>query len=269
MPVSTVATPLRLPNGFEVCQLCRENTLITYRDIFEDGIYDEPTSSLENGDANIGLFLLYLNGLGRRLAVYAFEPIPDVFAALEANARKCDRLESRLYHAGASDRTGQATFTFYPKTSTSSSMYPDESPEAHAESNAFIRSEMQKVFFGIVTLMPRWLVDFWAERLRRRYQASAVVQCPVLRVSDVIRQEGVTRIDLLKLDVEGAEFDCVAGIDADHWPMIRRAVIEIHGGAADCDRMEDILTRHGLAVRRRQLFPDLLPRIYLIYAQRP
>ncbi len=48
--MSTVATPLRLPNSFEVHQLCRENTLITYGDIFEDGIYDESTSSLADGD---------------------------------------------------------------------------------------------------------------------------------------------------------------------------------------------------------------------------
>ena len=49
-----------------------------------------------------------------------------------------------------------------------------------------------------------------------------------VRLSAVVAELGIGRIDLLKIDVEQAEADVLAGIlDAD-WPLIRQLAAEVH-----------------------------------------
>lgn len=267
--------PLRLPNGMDVFQLCPSNTMIAFDEIFRDRIYVPIVESLDDEavvldvGANIGLFTLFLNQLGKKLTVHCFEPIPRTFEALKKNIAAHDRLGATLHNAGAADRDGFTQFTFYPKTSTSSSMYPDESPEAHSESNAYIASEMHRITRGWTRMLPRWAIGAIAERIRRNFQRSERVTCRLRRISDVIREAGLKRIDLMKIDVEGAEFDCVRGIDEDHWPLVKRVIIEIHGGEDDKDRMEKLLAERGLAIRRTfQQSPEIFSRHYLIEAVR-
>jgi len=273
---TTISRPYRLPNGLEVEQLCPDNTLIAYREIFVDEIYRRSVEPLRDGDvvldvgANIGLFTLYLNSLGKRLTVHCFEPIPATFAALEANVARHDRLGATLHEAGAANRSGTAEFTFYPKTSTSSSMYPDETPEMHAESNAYIASEIHRRSWGLTRWLPERFVAAGAERIRRNFQRAVRMPCRLVRLSDVIRAAGLPRVDLLKVDVEGAEFDCLEGIDPEHWPLVRRAIVEVHGGDGDRDRMERMLADRGLAILRTfRQSPEIFPRYYLIEAARP
>ena len=40
--------------------------------------------------------------------------------------------------------------------------------------------------------------------------------------------EQLRRVDLLKIDVEGAELDVLRGIEAAHWPLIRQVTMEVH-----------------------------------------
>ena len=48
------------------------------------------------------------------------------------------------------------------------------------------------------------------------------------QVQEIVAQFGIGRIDLLKIDVEQAEADVLAGIlDAD-WPRIRQLAAEVH-----------------------------------------
>ena len=139
-----------LPDGRSVATLCPENTRIAYDEIFDERIYEMFGIELSDGatvfdvGANIGLAVLWVGDRIGRGTVHAFEPIPSTFAALERNVGGHPHLDIRLHHAGAGNRDGTATFTFYPRTSTSSSMYPDDSPEAHAESTRFILADMRR-----------------------------------------------------------------------------------------------------------------------------
>ena len=47
-------------------------------------------------------------------------------------------------------------------------------------------------------------------------------------VSDTLRQQGLSGISLLKIDVERAELDVLQGIDELHWPCIAQLVMEVH-----------------------------------------
>ncbi|MFF8732698.1 FkbM family methyltransferase [Streptomyces sp. NPDC015171] len=56
------------------------------------------------------------------------------------------------------------------------------------------------------------------------------VECtvPALTVSDLLRRHAVSRVDLLKVDVERAELDVLRGIEDLHWPLIHTVVVEVH-----------------------------------------
>jgi FkbM family methyltransferase len=122
-----------LPDGRSVETLCPENTRIAYDEIFAERIYEMFGIELADGatvfdvGANIGLAVMWVGDRISRGTVHAFEPIPSTFAALERNVGRHPHLDVHLHHAGVSDRDGTATFTFYPRTSTSSSMlYVDD-----------------------------------------------------------------------------------------------------------------------------------------------
>ena len=48
-------------------------------------------------------------------------------------------------------------------------------------------------------------------------------------VSDLIRNHGLARIDLLKIDVEGAELDVLRGIAHKDWQLIRQVAHTYNG----------------------------------------
>ena len=274
-PTARGLVRLELPGGRRVETLCPENTLIAHEEIFDKRIYEMFGIELPEGatvfdvGANIGLAVLWVGDRIGRGSVHAFEPIPSTFAALERNVSGHPHLDIQLHHAGAGNRDGTATFTFYPKTSTSSSMYPDHSPEAHAESCRFILADIQRRLGVGFKLVPGWIARSCAEGIRRWYQRSETVTCRLVRLSDVIREEGIGRIDLLKVDVEGAEFDALEGIDGADWPRISQAIVEVHEGVEACDRMERLLVDKGFVCQRWCQSPDIFPRFWLVYARRP
>ena len=67
------------------------------------------------------------------------------------------------------------------------------------------------------------VVDLMRGRHETRTQ-----ECRLRTVSDVLAEEGVTRVDLLKINVEKAERDVLAGIVEADWPKIRQITMQVH-----------------------------------------
>lgn len=68
-------------------------------------------------------------------------------------------------------------------------------------------------------------------------------------VIDVMEQVGWDRLDLLKMDIEGAEAQ-VLGTRADAWlPRVDRVILEPHGAAIEA-AVRATLTRNGFAIER-------------------
>jgi hypothetical protein len=82
-------------------------------------------------------------------------------------------------------------------------------------------------------------------------------------------REGVERIDLLKMDVEGAEFAVLEGLDEEHWGMVRNVVLEISdiGNEGALARMRGLLERRGFVVESGATHPGL-EAIYVVKAWR-
>ena len=93
------------------------------------------------------------------------------------------------------------------------------------------------------------------------------VTCEVWNLSEFIRQHGIERVDLLKLDAEQSEEQILAGIAEDDWPKIRQTVIEVHGGEQATHAIADMLTRLGF----RASFDTnpAMPTLALVYGIQP
>jgi hypothetical protein len=95
------------------------------------------------------------------------------------------------------------------------------------------------------------LDELLAERLQKQSFA-----CELKTLSQVIAENRVERIDLLKVDVEKAELDVLRGIEAADWPKIRQVVVEVHDLADHLRSITDLLERQGFQVVAEQ-DPDL------------
>jgi FkbM family methyltransferase len=271
---------IQLPNGLEVYALNAQNALLVYDDVFVNQVYWRHGISVRDGDcvfdvgANIGLFLIQLNQMLRHGRVFAFEPVPEIFKVLGENVRIHNRLKLRLFNHGLAKKTGFADFAFFPKSPADSSMFPDDSAQVRDQQRRYVMRVLEGktthlLSFPIRMLLaitPGFLKCWIAEHVRRWYMTSRTVSCAVRNLSDVIDELGVQRIDLLKMDVEGAEFDILAGLRPEHWPRIGQIVVEVHGGPAAAGAMCQLLERHGLSV-----FEDsdpIRPNNFMIYAGR-
>ncbi len=88
-------------------------------------------------------------------------------------------------------------------------------------------------------------------------------ECRLLSVSDIIRENNIKKIDLLKIDAEKSELGIIKGIKDEDWDKIKQIVIEIHDKSRKVlEEIEKILTSKGFSIaveeekmlRNRDLF---------------
>ena len=70
---------------------------------------------------------------------------------------------------------------------------------------------------------------------------------PVLSLSDMIRQHNLDRIDFLKVDIEGSEFDLFMR-DTDWLPCVDKIAMEVHLDFGDVDHLVKVLRAVGFNV---------------------
>jgi FkbH-like protein/FkbM family methyltransferase len=259
-----------LPNGLEIVHLNQYETDYVYQEIFEDQSYLRHGIQLADGDtvidigANIGLFSLFVMSQCQNPAIYAYEPSPRVFDLLQANcAAYGDSARVRAFNCGVADKKGKAGFTFYENSSVFSSFHPDKR-EDRAAVQAVVRNVLQNELVEIGGMHEADVLELTTDRLR-----AETIECPLTSVSDIIRENGLNRIHLLKIDAEKSEMEILRGIAEDHWPMIDQIVMEVHDRTRSAVRsIEEQLTRRGFhcAVVEEKLLED--SGLFNIYATR-
>lgn len=256
-----------LPDGLAVAHLNRNETDYIYREIFELQAYVRHGIEIKDGDvivdagANIGLFTVFASRLARRLRLLAFEPNPAAYACLKANAEAWGAAHDiKCLPHGLSREDGTAELTCFEGLSLLSGFYADaaveremvrqyvanQQPELHAD--AQLDAEMGR------------LID---DKLRTR-----TVTAQLRTLSGVIAEEGLERIDLLKINVEKSELDVLLGLSPGDWPRLRQLVIEVDLGES-LQPIVALLSEQGFAVTVEQ---DPLLRnteLCYIYARRP
>ena len=133
---------------------------------------------------------------------------------------------------------------YYPRSPALSTGHPEMWDREPANLEAAVRGSLMNPppKLWIARLVPRGLSGWLARRLRRGGKA---VTCQVRTVSSVIEAHDVERLDLLKIDCEGAELDVLHGIREAHWPRIQQVVMEVHDEDGRLDEAKGILARAG------------------------
>ena len=241
---------LRLPNGLTVVPQSRAEAEHFYHDIFEKRIYLRYGVTLEAGDTvfdvggNIGTFALFASREAPGARIYTFEPAPPVYQRLRANLA-LNGATARAFNHGIAEAERTAHFTFYPNSSGMSSFYADLAEEREVL-RLMIDREREEGMEGLDAL-----AEFTDELLDERFRA-VEMECRLRPLSAVIREQGVGRIDFLKIDVQKAELDVLRGLDGEHWPLIRQVVMEVHDLDGRLDEVTGLLRSHGFTVEVEQ-----------------
>lgn len=199
-----------MPNGLKVWQWNKGETDWLYEEIFQDDLYTSRKIKLDPGavvfdcGANIGLFALFCHHkTGGKVQVHSFEPMPKIHAVCAANAKRFGGEDKHLktYQVGVSDKPSKVTFDFHPHFSIWST-----------SDAAFDKSREERLMRDMPSILHqvRWMPNFIGVPLGRWLIRSVLnkvekVEAELTTVSHMIQQTGVERIDLLKIDVEGAE----------------------------------------------------------------
>jgi amino acid adenylation domain-containing protein/FkbM family methyltransferase len=255
-----------LPNGMTIISHNKNEAEYLYHEIFEEqsyfahGIKLERSACVFDVGANIGLFSLFVGHVCEDARIYAFEPIPQVFKVLRANSQLYG-LKARLFECGLSNEARRETFTYYPHLSLMSGLFADAN-EAQAVVKSFeVNKQLMK---GGVALPGDAALD---ELLDARL-TSERVECRLRTISEVIAEEGVERIDLLKIDVEKSELNVLLGITPSDWSRIKQVVVEVEDTEQRLEQITDLLSRHGFELAIEQDLALTNTKLYKVYAVR-
>jgi amino acid adenylation domain-containing protein/FkbM family methyltransferase len=228
-----------LPDGSPVAHLNKNETDYIYREIFGLQAYLRHGITINDGDcildagANIGMFSVFANRLARDLRMLSFEPNPAAFACLQANAQSYGA-GVRCLPVGLSSENKSAELTFFQGLSLLSGFYADVDTEREMVKTYVMNQAAEQSENAVAEIDD--LID---ERLQSR-----VVTAQLRTLSSVIAEEGIERVDLLKINVEKSELDVLKGIAADDWRKIRQLVIEVDQ-EANLEPITSLLDEHG------------------------
>jgi FkbM family methyltransferase len=217
-----------LPNGLAVKHLNTLETIHLYQDIFVQRVYLQhgitlPDNSVViDGGANIGMFSLFVLENCPTATIHSFEPAPKTFEVLKANIGSRENV--RVNNRGLGSHSAQEMFTFMPEASTASGYYDEAMLSAMKERmRSAILADPKKArqFEGPIGK------ELLSHHLNKNLKGQ-VVSSEICSISDYIDEQWITRIDLLKLDVECKELAVLSGIRDEHQKIIGQIVIEVH-----------------------------------------
>jgi amino acid adenylation domain-containing protein/FkbM family methyltransferase len=222
-----------LPNGLSVVHQNKNETDYLYDEIFVKKSYSLYGIDLPRGavvfdvGANIGIFSLYVATHCEGARIFAFEPLVPIYENLALNAELYGG-GIETFPIGLSDREESRTFSYYPRYSMMSGAHAYAKPEDEVK---VVKRYLERREAG-GSAEAGALLAHADELLASRFQAE-LHECRLRRLGDVIREQGVTRIDLLKIDVQRAEMDVLRGLDEGDFQIIDQVVMEVHAALGE------------------------------------
>lgn len=229
--------------------------------------------SIEAGDcvldvgANIGLFAL--EAARRGADVHAFEPLPATFAALDANARNFGNGRICAHNLALGARAGAAEFAYFRWMSSLSTRFPEWIQNNAAPGVAAVLDDAElSPRFGWFRRAPQPLRRALVAIVVRALMQPRPVSCRVETLSRALHALQIGEIDLLKIDVEGAEWDVLSGISPHDWPRINQVVAEVHDENGRLARVENLLREQGFDVVSEPEPQSAALGVWLVWARR-
>lgn len=229
----------KLPNNMYVAHLNKNETDYIYREIFElqaylrHGITINPGDCIFDVGCNIGLFGLFASRICPEIQIYAFEPNPKIYTIAQANL-SLYAPNSQVLNCGVAEKNKMAEFTFFPGFSLLSGFYADAEIEKEVVKN-FVHNQQDVASQDFLSQADKILES--------RFKAETFT-AQLRTLSEVIAEQKVTRIDLLKINVEKSELDVLQGIEKQDWAKIRQLVVEVDV-KENLDPIVNLLTEQG------------------------
>jgi FkbM family methyltransferase len=226
---------------FQIAEIAGEQTYLRH------GVVVRPGDVVIDAGANVGVAAAFFAEHCGASRVHCFEPVAPVCELLRRNVR--DLPACVVHELGLSDVAGRAEITYYPGAAAMSGLYADPQRD-----EALVR-----------TVLANLGIEDAGARLAGAYEAE-LLTCELTTLSAFLRETGLERLDLLKIDVERAELDVLDGIAEADWPRIAQVVAEAHDTG---DEFAARLRARGFAVVLDQ--EDAMRRtgVTVVYATRP
>ena len=251
-----------LPNEMPVFAANQNEVKFLYNEIFEDqyylkhGITLNKDSTVIDIGANVGFFTVFLNMLSEDIKVFSFEPVPDVYNYLDAN-RSLYNIKGKGFQLALLDKEQDIEFIYYPSMSILSGITEDKGNVKDVVRSYIDTSETEDI--GSLEM----------ESLLEAKLESKKIQIKAKRLSDIISEEQISKIDLLKIDVENSEHLVLAGLDDKDWEKVESLIIEIHDVDNRLNNIKDLLEKKGFSTyveKEKMLSKDAV--LYNLYAVR-
>ena len=173
----------------------------------DDDAFNEPVIVVDVG-ANVGLFTVFVMEEAARLGlphikVVAIEPVLPICKVAHANISLAlethPNVAVQLLNCAVGGAEGTAVFFYYPDCPAESTRYPQERAGQRERLHAALKGRDDDDVAAAVTASAA--VD----------TAPQTFTCDVRPLSRIFEDTGVTRIDILKIDVEGDELGTLQG----------------------------------------------------------
>ena len=247
-----------LPNGCYAYEDTPNSADILYQQVleyFDQGLDVMEGMTVFDVGANVGLFALEaLYRTNGRIRIFCFEPAPAAFGCLRRSlTEQFAKSDIKALNVGLSSSPGHATL-FYRRQASAMSSFDAEcvltEEDMRRLASTAASTEIPREYRRRVPWWFAWLPNS-IRRLAIRHTMRRVVAdvepvtCELTTLGDVIREHDVARIDVLKIDVEGAEWEVLQGVGPDDWPKIRSLAIEVHDIHDRLRQVENLLQERG------------------------
>ncbi len=238
--------PTKLADGTTVsCLLSTEARVLDHHvdGYFSHGIELHDGATVVDVGANIGVFGVRTLQKQSSVSVIACEPVPAIFKCLEDNAKRHGEGRFIPLECGISSQPGKAEFTYYPNSPALSTARPEQwTPEALEKAvEGNLKNPPADLWY--VKYLPKFFARWFAARMR---QKAETFECALKTISNLIAEHQLHAIDLLKIDCEGAEYDCLIGIEETDWNKVKQVVVEVHDVDDGLARVKARLSEMGL-----------------------
>lgn len=201
---------LPLPNGLTLSLNSNQQAgcaRFIAREVFQKGVYVRPGFEIRPTDvivdigANAGVFALWAAPMASQGRVICIEPT-SVIECLEQSIRQNNLTNVTPVRCAISDSPGTLELTEYPGFNA----------VTHS-------SDFQPAQWG----------QFFIKLLWRKHSAEPIkTSCVCRTLEDVLREQGVAKIDLLKVDCEGSEYAIFESVSDECLSKVSKIVMEFH-----------------------------------------
>ncbi|GAA2638051.1 FkbM family methyltransferase [Dactylosporangium fulvum] len=231
--------PVALADGRIISCTNPQDTMV-WPSMWEGSPYDDGLAGLGAGDvvidvgAHIGLTALYFTDRVPGLRVLSFEPARRTYACLADNAARL-MPGVRAFDVALGAQPGRAELTFLPNHTMMATLVADDADDER----------------NMAAVLDNFGVDDTAREEFWRGFRDGVERYPVqvTTLGDVLDEQDVEEVALLKVDVERAELPVLRGVRPDQWARFRHVVAEVHDVDGNLAAVVDLLSRQGFSTK--------------------